>query len=150
MVCPVDAVVSVDVTVVDVVVGSGVVDVAGEAREYLLYAPANNAEKFPEGSPVVVIWAGNTQSGQVFMDATSWRILADEEGFIWLASRSGIIRFDGRRESVKLIILCINASFARRIVGDYMATACDDLQEVGRHMEKPFRAPILRIPLQAI
>ena len=59
-----------------------IVEVDGEPREYLLYVPANNAEKYPEGSPVVMVWPGNTQSGLVFMDATSWRTLADETGFI--------------------------------------------------------------------
>lgn len=61
---------------------SGTVTVEGESREYLIYVPANNQEKYPSGSPVVFVWAGNTQSGLVFMDATSWRSLADEEGFI--------------------------------------------------------------------
>ncbi len=59
-----------------------VVTVAGEPREYLTYVPADSGEKFPEGSPVVFVWPGNTQSGILFLDATSWRTVADQEGFI--------------------------------------------------------------------
>ena len=57
-------------------------EVEGEAREYFVYTPANNKEKYPNGSPLLFVWPGNTQSPLLFMDATSWRTLADTEGFI--------------------------------------------------------------------
>ena len=61
---------------------SGEVTVEGELRKYLIYTPANCTEKYPNGAPVVFVWAGNTQSASLFMDATTWRNLADKEGFI--------------------------------------------------------------------
>lgn len=51
-------------------------------REYLVYVPDNSAEKFPEGAPVVYVFAGGSQGSRLFMDATHWWEVADEHGFI--------------------------------------------------------------------
>ena len=58
------------------------VTAGGVLSEYMVYVPENAQEKYPDGSPVVFIWAGSSQSDLVFMEATSWRTLADQEGFI--------------------------------------------------------------------
>ena len=57
-------------------------EVNGQLREYSVYVPENSAEKFPDGAPVVFVFPGNAQTDRVFMDATAWWKVADDEGFI--------------------------------------------------------------------
>ncbi len=58
------------------------IEVNGQLREYSVYVPKNAEEKFPEGSPVVFVFPGNAQTDRVFMDATAWWEVADDEGII--------------------------------------------------------------------
>lgn len=58
------------------------IEVNGQVREYSVYVPENSNEKFPEGAPVVFVFPGNAQTDRVFMDATSWWKVADDEGII--------------------------------------------------------------------
>lgn len=51
-------------------------------REYLIYVPDNSKEIYPEGAPVVYVFAGGSQPNRLFMDATHWWEVADRYGFI--------------------------------------------------------------------
>ena len=51
-------------------------------REYLIYEPDNREERFPDGAPVVYVFAGGSQPDRLFLDATHWWEVADEYGFI--------------------------------------------------------------------
>ena len=58
------------------------IEVNGQLREYSVYVPKNAEEKFPEGSPVIFVFPGNAQTDRVFMDATAWWEVANDEGII--------------------------------------------------------------------
>ncbi len=60
----------------------GTMLVNGELREFLIYIPVSAAAKWPDGSPVVFAFAGNSQTDQIFFHNTLWWKVADEEGFI--------------------------------------------------------------------
>ena len=61
-------------------IGTMVVD--GEVREYMIYAPESATIIWGDEAPVLFVWAGNTQTDKVFIDATSWWKVAKEEGII--------------------------------------------------------------------
>jgi len=56
--------------------------VNGELREFQLYIPESVATIWPEGAPVVFVFAGNSQTDKVFFHNTLWWKVADKEGFI--------------------------------------------------------------------
>jgi hypothetical protein len=56
--------------------------VEGELREFQVYVPDAARQKWPEGAPVVFIFAGNSQTDQVFFHNTLWWKVADREGCI--------------------------------------------------------------------
>ena len=56
--------------------------VAGELREFQVYVPESASRKWPEGAPVVFIFAGNSQTDKVFFHNTLWWKVADQEGCI--------------------------------------------------------------------
>jgi poly(3-hydroxybutyrate) depolymerase len=51
-------------------------------REYMVYVPQNSQQVFPNGAPVVYVFAGGSQPGQLFFDITRWWEIADQYGFI--------------------------------------------------------------------
>ncbi len=61
-------------------IGNMVVD--GDVREYMIYVPESAATIWGDAAPVLFVWAGNTQTDKVFIDATSWWKVAKEEGII--------------------------------------------------------------------
>ncbi len=56
--------------------------VDGELREFQLYVPETAKSMWPEGAPVVFIFAGNSQTDKVFFHNTLWWKVADREGCI--------------------------------------------------------------------
>lgn len=56
--------------------------VNGFAREYMVYVPASAKKNWGSAAPVMWVWAGNSQTDKVFLDATQWWKIAQEEGFI--------------------------------------------------------------------
>ncbi len=56
--------------------------VEGELREFQVYVPGSPQERWPEGAPVVFIFAGNSQTDKVFFHNTLWWKVADREGCI--------------------------------------------------------------------
>jgi len=56
--------------------------VEGELREFQVYVPDIAQERWPEGAPVVFIFAGNSQTDKVFYHNTLWWKVADTEGCI--------------------------------------------------------------------
>lgn len=56
--------------------------VNGFLREYMLYIPETAAKMWPDGAPVLFVFAGNSQTDKVFWYATQWWKVADEEGVI--------------------------------------------------------------------
>lgn len=60
----------------------GTMTVNDELREFQIYEPESAKELWPEGAPVVFVFAGNTQTDKVFFHNTLWWKVADEEGFI--------------------------------------------------------------------
>ncbi|MBP8718197.1 MAG: hypothetical protein KBI07_03805 [Candidatus Atribacteria bacterium] len=56
--------------------------VNGYSREYMIYVPDSAYELWPDGAPVMFVWAGNSQTDKVFWHATLWWKVADEEGLI--------------------------------------------------------------------
>jgi len=60
----------------------GTMIVSGELREFMVYVPESAAELWPNGAPVVFIFAGNSQTDKIFFHNTLWWKVADEEGCI--------------------------------------------------------------------
>lgn len=56
--------------------------VNGEIREYMVYVPNTAKEIWGNAAPVLWVWAGNSQTDKVFLDATQWWKPAQEKGFI--------------------------------------------------------------------
>jgi len=56
--------------------------VEGFIREYLVYVPQAVANRWGDEAPVVFVWPGNSQTDKVFIDATQWWKVAENEGFI--------------------------------------------------------------------
>ncbi|HEX6325404.1 MAG TPA: PHB depolymerase family esterase [Jiangellaceae bacterium] len=56
--------------------------VEGFIREYLVYVPESAARRWGDEAPVVFVWPGNSQTDKVFIDATQWWKVAEQEGFI--------------------------------------------------------------------
>lgn len=56
--------------------------VNGQIREYMIYVPDSAREIWGDAAPVLWVWAGNTQTDKVFLDATQWWKPAQEKGFI--------------------------------------------------------------------
>ena len=56
--------------------------VNGYLREYMIYVPESAGRLWPDGAPVLFVFAGNTQTDKVFWHATQWWTVADEEGII--------------------------------------------------------------------
>jgi poly(3-hydroxybutyrate) depolymerase len=56
--------------------------VDGEIREYMIYAPESAATIWGDAAPVMFVWAGNSQTDKVFIDATAWWKVAQKEGII--------------------------------------------------------------------
>jgi poly(3-hydroxybutyrate) depolymerase len=52
--------------------------VNGFVREYLVHVPRSARRK----APVVFVWPGNSQTDKVFVDATQWWKVAEDEGFV--------------------------------------------------------------------
>lgn len=57
-------------------------EVNGDVREYMIYAPDSAVTLWGDAAPVLFVWAGNSQTDKVFIDATSWWKVAREEGII--------------------------------------------------------------------
>jgi len=53
-----------------------------ELREFQVYIPETAESMWPEGAPVVFVFAGNSQTDKVFFHNTLWWKVADKEGFI--------------------------------------------------------------------
>ncbi len=60
----------------------GTMIVNGELREFQIYIPESAEELWPDGAPVVFIFAGNSQTDKVFFHNTLWWKVADQEGCI--------------------------------------------------------------------
>lgn len=56
--------------------------VEGEIREYMIYVPDSAEATWGDKAPVVMVWPGNTQTDKVFLDATQWWKVAQDEGFV--------------------------------------------------------------------
>jgi len=56
--------------------------VNGQIREYMVYVPDTAKKIWGDAAPVLWIWAGNSQTDKVFLDATQWWKPAQEKGFI--------------------------------------------------------------------
>jgi hypothetical protein len=56
--------------------------VEGFVREYLVYVPQSARRLWRDRAPVVFVWPGNSQTDKVFLDATQWWKVAEQEGFI--------------------------------------------------------------------
>jgi poly(3-hydroxybutyrate) depolymerase len=56
--------------------------VNGEVREFQVYVPESADDIWPDGAPVIFVFAGNTQTDQVFFHNTLWWKVAEEEGVI--------------------------------------------------------------------
>jgi len=56
--------------------------VEGFIREYLVYVPTSARRLWRGGAPVVFVWPGNSQTDKVFLDATQWWKVAQQEGFV--------------------------------------------------------------------
>jgi poly(3-hydroxybutyrate) depolymerase len=57
------------------------IEVDGADREYTVYTPSTSEEKYPDGAPMLFVFPGDSQTNRVFMDATSWWKVAEDEGF---------------------------------------------------------------------
>ncbi len=60
----------------------GTMLVNGQLREFQVYVPGSAERLWPEGAPVVFVFAGNSQTDKVFFHNTLWWKVADKEGFI--------------------------------------------------------------------
>ncbi len=58
------------------------VEVAGFLREYLVYVPRSARRRWGRKAPVLFVWPGNSQTDKVFVDATQWWKVAEQEGFV--------------------------------------------------------------------
>ncbi|HOA15150.1 MAG TPA: alpha/beta hydrolase-fold protein [Bacillota bacterium] len=56
--------------------------VNGFLREYMVYVPESAAKLWPNGAPVLFVFAGNSQTDKVYWYATMWWKVADDEGVI--------------------------------------------------------------------
>jgi poly(3-hydroxybutyrate) depolymerase len=56
--------------------------VEGYLREYLVHVPRSARRVWRGAAPVVFVWPGNSQTDKVFLDATQWWKVAEDEGFI--------------------------------------------------------------------
>ncbi len=56
--------------------------VNGYIREYMVYVPESAKQLWGNAAPVMWVWAGNSQTDKVFLDATQWWKVARDEGFI--------------------------------------------------------------------
>ena len=56
--------------------------VNGYLREYMVYVPESAEKLWPDGAPVIFVFAGNSQTDKVFWHATQWWQVADKEGVI--------------------------------------------------------------------
>ena len=56
--------------------------VNGRNREYMIYVPGTAKAIWGDKIPVMWVWAGNSQTDRVFIDATSWWYVAQKEGFM--------------------------------------------------------------------
>jgi len=56
--------------------------VGGQLREFQIYVPESAEKLWPNGAPVVFIFAGNSQTDKVFFHNTLWWKVADKEGCI--------------------------------------------------------------------
>ncbi|WP_370615674.1 hypothetical protein [Mumia sp. Pv 4-285] len=56
--------------------------VEGYVREYLVHVPRSARRRWGRAAPVVFVWPGNSQTDKVFLDATQWWKVAEEEGCI--------------------------------------------------------------------
>ena len=56
--------------------------VNGYPRQYMVHVPESAAKIWGEAAPLLWVWAGNSQTDRVFLDATQWWKVAQEEGFI--------------------------------------------------------------------
>lgn len=61
---------------------TGTMIVHGELREFQIYVPESADKKWPEGAPVVFVFAGNSQTDKVFFHNTLWWKVAEKEGCI--------------------------------------------------------------------
>ena len=60
----------------------GTMMVGGQLREFQIYVPESAESLWPDGAPVVFIFAGNSQTDKVFFHNTLWWKVADKEGCI--------------------------------------------------------------------
>lgn len=58
------------------------ITVNGYIREYMIYVPDSARRLWGNAAPVLWVWAGNSQTDRVFLDATQWWKVAQEKGFI--------------------------------------------------------------------
>jgi poly(3-hydroxybutyrate) depolymerase len=56
--------------------------VNGYIREYMVYVPDSAKKLWGNDAPVMWVWAGNSQTDKVFLDATQWWKVAQDEGFV--------------------------------------------------------------------
>jgi len=56
--------------------------VNGYIREYMVYVPDSAKKLWGNDAPVMWVWAGNSQTDKVFLDATQWWKVAKDEGII--------------------------------------------------------------------
>ena len=56
--------------------------VNGYIREYMVYVPRSAKKLWGNAAPVMWVWAGNSQTDKVFLDATQWWKVAKDEGII--------------------------------------------------------------------
>ena len=57
-------------------------NVNGFEREYMVYVPESAKALWGNAAPVMWVWAGNSQTDRVFLDATQWWKIAQEKGII--------------------------------------------------------------------
>ena len=56
--------------------------VDGDVREYIVHVPRSSRRIWGDAAPVLFVWPGNSQTDKVFLDASSWWQVAEDEGFI--------------------------------------------------------------------
>ncbi|MER7282964.1 PHB depolymerase family esterase [Dactylosporangium sp. NPDC000244] len=56
--------------------------VEGFVREYLVYVPRSATSRWHKKAPVLFVFPGDSQTDKVFVDATQWWKVAEQEGFI--------------------------------------------------------------------
>ncbi len=60
----------------------GTMIINNELREFMIYVPESAEKLWPDGAPVVFIFAGNSQTDKIFFHNTLWWKVADKEGCI--------------------------------------------------------------------